>query len=527
MYQNEQTTLNARDIERRKAEAYINEYQNSAALTNSPATADYKKYLTKSLINRGFLFNNLDNVERIYKASMEELFSNEFKNIFLYAKDRDIKNIYKDIENVKNMGPIGIFDLFSSLVTGINAKYLPTFESFKFEVPSSEVILSKMSYDEKIAIINAREDVEMGDDIVLYQYAKISEDDLVEGPVEGTRYFVAVDDLMSAVVRFEEVNNLEEFDLDTEYFTRSVREVMHVFNLPISAIHVNGHDFDSNLDLSLVDCENQEFVDSIQIEYDLSSVEFTDEELLPFVKKLVTEKVDHKFAYYLMEFLVSIKEIFLKYDIYKIISSVNFENQDSYVKTVIGITYCKALHVFATLAYAVNVSDYLNDNSVVKTLINDHIARSLKNVTVLKEMFSTADYFSEKVFDKMLLDGNLKNATHGRYKISSPVSDEIDYKEINTTVDKITCILVENIIKLRFMLERIDVVTYTDNSTLLALFLMSFVIMIQIIYNSAYLSKHKTLVIKSVREIFQHFGIVYDKIISEKELSEFIKIIED
>ena len=332
---------------------------------------------------------------------------------------------------------------------------------------------------------------------------------------------------MSAVVRFEEVNNLEEFDLDTEYFTRSVREVMHVFNLPISAIHVNGHDFDSNLDLSLVDCENQEFVDSIQIEYDLSSVEFTDEELLPFVKKLVTEKVDHKFAYYLMEFLVSIKEIFLKYDIYKIISSVNFENQDSYVKTVIGITYCKALHVFATLAYAVNVSDYLNDNSVVKTLINDHIARSLKNVTVLKEMFSTADYFSEKVFDKMLLDGNLKNATHGRYKISSPVSDEIDYKEINTTVDKMTCILVENVIKLRFMLERIDVVTYTDNSTLLALFLMSFVIMVQIIYHSAYLSKHKTLVIKSVREIFQHFGIICDKIISEKELSEFIKIIED
>ena len=130
MYQNEKTTLYARNINRRKSEAYINEYQNQAALTNSPATEDYRKYMTKSLINRGFLFNNLYNVEIIYKASIQELFSKEFKNIFLYAADRDITDIYKSIDNVKNMGPIGIFDLFSSLITGINAKYLPPFETF-------------------------------------------------------------------------------------------------------------------------------------------------------------------------------------------------------------------------------------------------------------------------------------------------------------------------------------------------------------------------------------------------------------
>ena len=74
------------------------------------------------------------------------------------------------------------------------------------------------------------------------------------------------------------------------------------------------------------------------------------------------------------------------------------------------------------------------------------------------------------------------------------------------------------------MIENTNFVDTIDYSNLFCIFLTSFVVFIQIFYNSAYISKHKTPVVKSVREIFQHFGIIYDKVITSKELSNFITI---
>ena len=540
MYQNEKTTLYARNINRRKSEAYINEYQNQAALTNSPSTEDYRKYMTKSLINRGFLFNNLDNVERIYKASIQELFSKEFKNIFLYAADRDITDIYKSIDNVKNMGPIGIFDLFSSLITGINAKYLPTFETFEFEPPTNEDVVKTLDYEEKIQIISDRENVTK-EFKHLYHYIRLTDDEILEGPIEGEDYFVVSTKYTEQISLYENVTEgLTEFDLDTTYYKRESIETQKEillsqtkydkendveFEEPIQIYNyiLNDLVIPNDIDISLLDFSSTELAESIEIVYNIDNETFTDEEILPFIKMNVTKKIDETFIYYMKDCLISLKEIFSKYDIYKIISSIEFENTDSYVISVVKITYCKFLNAFAALVYGICASNYLNDNSVIKNIINGHITNTLSTVHILKEMFSTKDYFSPKVIEPLLSD-YLKEYLHLRYTISSPLSDEIDYKEINTTVDKITCILTENIIKLRTMIENTNFVDTVDYSNLFCIFLTSFVVFIQIFYNSAYISQHKTPVVKSVREIFQHFGIIYDKVITSKELSNFITI---
>ena len=292
MYQNEKTTLYARNINRRKCEAYINEYQNQAALTNSPATEDYRKYMTKSLINRGFLFNNLDNVERIYKASIQELFSKEFKNIFLYAADRDITNIYKSIDNVKNMGPIGIFDLFSSLITGINAKYLPTFETFKFEPPTNEDVVKTLDYEEKIQIISDRENVTK-EFKHLYHYIRLTDDEILEGPIEGEEYFVVSTNYTEQVKLYENVTEgLTEFNLDTTYYKRESIETQKEillsqtkydkendveFEEPILIYNyiLNDLVIPNDIDISLLDISSTELAESIEIVYNIDNETFT------------------------------------------------------------------------------------------------------------------------------------------------------------------------------------------------------------------------------------------------------------
>ena len=134
--------------ERALAEAYINEYSNSVLVDPSVASKEYRRYMTRSLIDRGFLYKNSKTIEFLRKAPLEALFNQKFREIFLYQKDRIIKDLYNEVSDIKRMGIVGNFDLLSSINTCITAKLLPLYEGLAISDGDYSEILNEINLPE-------------------------------------------------------------------------------------------------------------------------------------------------------------------------------------------------------------------------------------------------------------------------------------------------------------------------------------------------------------------------------------------
>ena len=130
------------------AEAYINEYSNSFLVDPSVASEEYRRYMTRSLIDRGFLYKNSKTIEFLRKAPLEALFNQKFREIFLYQKDRIIKDLYNEVSDIKRMGIVGNFDLLSSINTCITAKLLPLYEGLAISDGDYSEILNEIKLPE-------------------------------------------------------------------------------------------------------------------------------------------------------------------------------------------------------------------------------------------------------------------------------------------------------------------------------------------------------------------------------------------
>ena len=584
MFLNSKTTIFARMEDRLKAEAYINEYQNQASLKNAPATEDYKRYMTKSLINRGFLFKNYEAIESLYKASLTELFSNEFKNIFLYDKNRDISGVYKDISNVKNMGPIGIYDYFSSIVTAIGAKYLPTFDSFELDLNEIKYDYT-VSEEEKREIIDSRTDKEdlpvlyralrideiaSGPDENIqyyihpktetsYQYVPITNEEFYFGPQDGTDYYIleesqdgesnyvkvsdfeignnyvklSDDEISSGIIEgkeyytynsetntFELCENLESFDSLKTYY--KVEEGFVFKNNVTYYVYkeVEGTEIEDEYVLAENLLEFDSNVNYFVKELDYDSIELTEDELNAIKQKLITKQIDDVISFYMRDIIVTIKEIFSKYSIYKIMNSVSVTD-DSYIKSVIQLIYSKFLHVFASLAYAINISEHLTKDSQIKNIVNKTMEYGISKVKTISDMMSS-EYINNSILEN-LIPIELQEKVFKHYKLYSPVADQIEYNQVNIPVTQTTCVMTENLINTRSLLENISVAE-TPFETLFTLVIYTYINFINILYYNAYISKTKVPVIKSVQELMKRFEPSYDKVISGDELKKFIKL---
>lgn len=127
------------------SEAYLNEYNNTFLLDPSIASRDYVNWLTRSLIERGYLYDSWKTQEFLYKAKVEELLSGKFKDLFLYSFDRSLTGVYNSLEDVKKMGPVGNFDLLASMVGLVNARLFP---SFIIESEDEEAFMDQFTADE-------------------------------------------------------------------------------------------------------------------------------------------------------------------------------------------------------------------------------------------------------------------------------------------------------------------------------------------------------------------------------------------
>jgi hypothetical protein len=585
MFFNSKTTIFSRMEDRLKAEAYLNEYQNQASLKNAPATEEYKKYMTKSLINRGFLFKNYESIEALYKSSLQELFTNEFKNVFLYDINRDIKDIYSSIENVKNMGPIGKYDFFSSILTSIGAKYLPTFDSFELDLDKLDFDVS-LSNIEKKEIIDLRTDKDElpvlyrllldeelltgpKNDIIYYihprieasfEYTPISNTQRYLGPQEGQNYYINVGDTTSPsyeiVQDFEigynyiqitndeyeagpqeneeyyildvisgEFNlceNLTEFETFAIYYKKIEGFIFSKDVTYYTYIQTNSsYDWNNFIPIdNLSEFDNDEHYYIKELDYE--NIELTEEEINNIKKEIITKKVDSVLSFYMKDLISNMKELFSKYSIYTVMNSISVNN-DSYIKTVLQIVYSKFLHIFATISYGITISDYLTDTSILKSLVNESIELGLSKVSTISDMMNS-NYLNNKIIEN-LIPTSLKEKVFCHYKLYSPVADQIEYNQVNLPITLVTAIMTENLINLRTILENISIESISIK-TLYVLTIHSFVNFINMIYYNAYISKNKVPVIKSVQELLKNFEPSYDKVISGKELKEFIKLEE-
>ena len=191
MYQKEYMVINAKSIDTLRAQACTGEYQNQSKLANSPATHDYRTWFTQSLLYRSTLFQNSDSLEKLYKLSMDELFSEEFKNLVIYDLKRDISGLYTSIDSVRNLGPIGTYDLFSSMVGSISAKYIPTFAPMNYDFTTDSSLHFNVSSEEKRnLILNRKGPVGGGDPkyMTKYIYTPLTIGELEAGPQPGAEY---------------------------------------------------------------------------------------------------------------------------------------------------------------------------------------------------------------------------------------------------------------------------------------------------------------------------------------------------
>lgn len=166
------------------SEAYLNEYNNTFLLDPSVASRDYVTWLTRSLIERGYLYDNWKTLEFLHKAKIEEILSARFKDLFLYSFDRSLTGVYNDLEDVKKMGPVGNFDLLSSMIGLVNARLFPTFVT---EPELEEEFMDSISADDI-------DDEEYVQDYIKFTFKSDQDRPLLTQLSQVIRFYKLVDD---------------------------------------------------------------------------------------------------------------------------------------------------------------------------------------------------------------------------------------------------------------------------------------------------------------------------------------------
>ena len=324
---------------------------------------------------------------------------------------------------------------------------------------------------------------------------------------------------------YNKVENLS-FKQDKEYYTKETVQKFKVmttsnpgYEYYTARVVDNGYDT-SKYEIATV-TDSFEDRDYYIGNIDFENTELTPEEIANLRKELIISKINEEFDFHIRDVLTTTKEIFQKHKLRDIAQSVHMGASD-YELYSIRILYKKILSAICTMVYAINVSEYLDDTCVVYKLINESIEKLLSRVRVIGEMIPTKMYYSKKVLNYYIPDSKKEELMY-HYRISSPFADLVDIDNPNITIEDMTMKFTENLITLRTMLERTDLVHESDTNLLFGMFTLVYNIVVQLFFNSAYLSRNRTPIIQSVNELFKRFSPNYDNIIAGSTLKDFIK----
>ena len=324
---------------------------------------------------------------------------------------------------------------------------------------------------------------------------------------------------------YNKVENLS-FKQDKEYYTKETVQKFKVmttsnpgYEYYTARVVDNGYDT-SRYEIATV-TDSFEDRDYYVGNIDFENTELTPEEIANLRKELIISKINEEFDFYIRDVLTTAKEIFQKHKLRDIAQSVHMGASD-YELYSIRILYKKILSAICTMVYAINVSEYLDDTCVVYKLINDSIEKLLSRVRVIGEMIPTKMYYSRKVLNYYIPDSKKEELMY-HYGISSPFADLVDIDNPNITIEDMTMKFTENLINLRTMLERTDLVHESDTNLLFGMFTLVYNIVVQLFFNSAYLSRNRSPIIQSVNELFKRFSPNYNNIVAGSTLKDFIK----
>ena len=358
---------------------------------------------------------------------------------------------------------------------------------------------------------------------------------VISAPLENAEYYtlenneyVLAENLTSwepDKTYYSKVENLS-FKQDKEYYTKETVQKFKVmttsnpgYEYYTARIVDNGYDT-SKYEIATV-TDSFEDRDYYIGNIDFENTELTPEEIANLRKELIISKINEEFDFHIRDVLTTAKEIFQKHKLRDIAQSVHMGASD-YELYSIRILYKKILSAICTMVYAINVSEYLDDTCVVYKLINESIEKLLSKVRIIGEMIPTKMYYSKKVLKYYISDSKKEELMY-HYGISSPFADLVDINNPNITIEDMTMKFTENLITLRTMLERTDLVHESDTNLLFGMFTLVYNIIVQLFFNSAYLSRNRTPIIQSANELFKRFNPNYDNIIAGSSLKDFIK----
>lgn len=545
MFNNTFRIINEFRKDRKLSEAYINAYSNQSSYKNGTATPDYIKYMTKSLINRGILCTNSELIDKIYKSSFEELLNEDFKSLFLHNSTRDIEGVYTDVTSIKNLKSIGAYDLLSSLVGAIPAKFFPSFEMGDIDISKIELSENNVSQEEIRDIVTSRDDYVAPDPI----YRLLTEEEYNAGPVDGENYFTydQETDTYNDILEF-----LPSDDIITQYFGDPVDviyvkhgddgEIVPITDEEYTAGPVDGCEYykmdDTGEDtVGFVEYTNIitdishkiSFYESLGEVYIISDSEpeytldmLTDEEKNTLRAKFIGPQLNKHFEYYVKQPLIQIKEMFGKYSIWEMTSSVNMES-DKYQTAVYQILYSNILNFIAYMIYCVNMVDIIDIESCdILKMLNTHISKTLSGLKTVGDMIPVETYVNNVIFNN--IPDEYQKYSFYRLKIMDPVCDNQDF-ERNVSIQEATMTFTENLINFRQMLDITDLAT-VSNETAFWLTMLATVLFIQTVYMSSYYSQYKSPITMSVKTLMKRFTPSYDKLISLEVLDKFIDLTE-
>lgn len=503
MYIDSNTFTINNNINKALSEAYLNEYRNTFPLDPSVASPEYIRYMTKSLIERGFLYENSAAIEALRKAPLETIFSEKYKNIFLYSLDRSLDGVYSSVDNVKNMGAVGNFDLLASMITSISARLFPSFET---KTVDETTILSRLSItDIDYSVIEDEK----------YHYVYTVVDQSTISPPANTseilKFYIKTSD-----------NAFRNCTSDDFYYTTTYGSVDN--NKTITDIK-----FKPTVSYySFVKTLIQE-TKTMQTETPtLTDAEIKQKKIEKLIYKLNTQFYSDIFD------ACNITRLYVKnksmYDIFD-----QIRKSDEHYSNIIKDLYDKIVKVLSVMYYTININALITQNTntdiicypyeIAKWFVTNNLSKG-KN---LGDFFRIKDYFVPNVVAKIFTDNFYTNYARS-LNIINPVVDIMETGEVSFPTEQVIFNFAENLFNFRTIIENTEFYYQKQNlnknsyQNIFGIFLLIINNFLQMFYMESYLSIHKFQVNTNVKNIIKAFVPNFNGIVYWDDIYNYIKL---
>ena len=520
------------------SEAYLNEYINSASLIETVASPEYRRYMTCLLIQRGILFQKADVLEFLKKATLEQLFTDKFKHLFLYDTKRVIKGAYPDVKSLREMNVIGNFDLLSSMITAVNAKLFPIYKGFaettKIEDLTKEVnefIKDKIHYPyETLDIVPQDPESEDWINQPIFDLVPSEMNPVIYPWFAKDLWVKMSEDTETGIIIYRKCT-IEDFVINTE-----AEDNLDIIKLK------------RDIEYYVADWEGGDPHPSEPEEYPMTSS--TGEEYREYVLEWIeeqTEKVNatkhekmipilNKLFYNQLCKACNAIKILLRTDLYSVFDIIRSAGVDRHYRALLSSVYEEITDAFSMLYYVLNVSQLFETEGFIENtknrpvlicypyeIIKYFVKEHLSSVDELYNLIGIKPYFNKVMND--IFTENFYENYRDMVQIKNPIIDNITKPgQTSSPIEQVLFDFAENIFNFRTLYERCDFdyqnteLEEISYKNLFGLFILGVVQFCQILFMESYLSKNRNKPSIDAMNLVKTFAVNPDRIVTWEEI---------